>query len=497
MRIVLALAVAAVLLASAASAAPTEDLVPITPGFGKTSFKTYSGYLDLANGHHYHYMFAESQRSPEKDPVVIFQNGGPGSSSLIFFYTEGGPLNTNIHSLASNTSGVPTLFANPYAWNTVANVLVIESPATVGFSYCDTPCSFNDTSTAIDNYHAVLKFFEKFPEFVANDFYVTGESYAGVYGIMLADLIDKNSNNINLKGIALADGCIGLEIGTCSPQAMRIQSETLAAFHMMSPLTFAEMKAVCTDWAAPNTQCSALIDRMNDEAGNFFIYNVLDNCANTQLSLNDRYDVVESGARIDRMWHDKRWNKHALAGDDWEWRASIDVYGIHDAERAAVAARVAELRAAGNLGQPGTYICGAETAMAAYLKNPDVLKALHIRTDVHRYPFQYSRTAMDLRPVYADLATKYRVLIQSGMEDDCVPFSGSWEWTAGLGFDTVKSWTPWYYENIYGSVLGGYKVNYSHDFTFASVMSAGHMIPQFAAQASLSMMERWLDGEPI
>lgn len=71
-------------------------------------------------------------------------------------------------------------------------VLLTLAPAGVGFSFSDNKNDYNtgDDKTcrgslwgvsfsclALDNYHALLAFFDKFPQFSSNDFYVTGESY--------------------------------------------------------------------------------------------------------------------------------------------------------------------------------------------------------------------------------------------------------------------------------------------------------------------------------
>ena len=68
-----------------------------------------------------------------------------------------------------------TLYENKYAWTLNSSVLFLEAPICVGFSYTnDSNCVASDDSTANDNYHALLQFFIKFPNFVKNDFYVTG-----------------------------------------------------------------------------------------------------------------------------------------------------------------------------------------------------------------------------------------------------------------------------------------------------------------------------------
>jgi carboxypeptidase C (cathepsin A) len=67
--------------------------------------------------------------------------------------------------------------------------------AQVGFSYCHgdptgdgTSCgAWNDTRAAAAEFASLRGWFDaKFPEYKANDLYLTGESYAGVYVPKLA-----------------------------------------------------------------------------------------------------------------------------------------------------------------------------------------------------------------------------------------------------------------------------------------------------------------------
>lgn len=93
----------------------------------------------------------------------------------------------------------------------VANVLFLESPAGVGFSYSNTTSDYalsGDRRTAEDAYVFLVNWLERFPEHKNREFYLAGESYAGHYVPQLAHTIleqNKLSNNIiiNLKGIAV------------------------------------------------------------------------------------------------------------------------------------------------------------------------------------------------------------------------------------------------------------------------------------------------------
>ncbi len=95
----------------------------------------------------------------------------------------------------------------------MANVLYLESPAGVGFSYCaemlnGEQCQFNDTSTAEINLAALEHFLsEKFPEYEGRDFMIWGESYAGVYVPTLAKLVYESDIKLNFLGFGVGDPC--------------------------------------------------------------------------------------------------------------------------------------------------------------------------------------------------------------------------------------------------------------------------------------------------
>lgn len=183
------------------------DQIVNLPGLAfQPNFTHYSGYLAASGGRHLFYWFVESQRNPQKDPLVLWLNGGPGCSSIDGFLTENGPFRVHRNR--------KTLFANPHSWNLVANVLYIDAPAGVGFSYRDKGQSLatNDDQTAKNNLLAIKHFLVKFPKFANHEMRLTGESYAGVYIPTLAVRMMQHAPEINLKGFAIGNGLMNKQL---------------------------------------------------------------------------------------------------------------------------------------------------------------------------------------------------------------------------------------------------------------------------------------------
>jgi cathepsin A (carboxypeptidase C) len=131
----------------------------------------YAGWLDVGPKHIFFWYF-ESQKAPEKDPLVLWLTGGPGSSSMLGLLEELGPCLINEH-------GNGTVH-NEYGWNKEANMLFVDQPAGVGFSYLDKgePVPSN-SFTAAEDLHIFLQIFvtKVFPKLKNQKFHISGSSY--------------------------------------------------------------------------------------------------------------------------------------------------------------------------------------------------------------------------------------------------------------------------------------------------------------------------------
>ncbi|KAJ2612359.1 hypothetical protein H4S08_002743, partial [Coemansia sp. RSA 1365] len=145
----------------------------IAEGVCNAGVKQISGYLDTADDKHFFYWFFEAQNKPKdrSTPVVVWLNGGPGCSTMIGALTELGPC------LVSE-KGDKTVI-NPYGWNQNANLLFIDQPANVGFSY-GTPVT-NSTAAANDFVALLQLFYKTYPEYYSGGLHIFGESFGGHY----------------------------------------------------------------------------------------------------------------------------------------------------------------------------------------------------------------------------------------------------------------------------------------------------------------------------
>jgi serine carboxypeptidase-like clade 1 len=166
-----------------------------------------------------------------------------------------------------------------YTWAKQVNIIFLESPAGVGFSFSKTPADYttNDTQTANDNFDFLVEFFKGFPEYAANDFYIAGESYAGVYVPTLAARVVQGNaageSTINFKGIMVGNGCTGNDVGICGGSDSQLIEKNFLSWHGLVSLKLsAELDAACGNYANPDATCSSLLAQMSDAIGDVNIY---------------------------------------------------------------------------------------------------------------------------------------------------------------------------------------------------------------------------------
>ncbi|KAI4140362.1 MAG: hypothetical protein L6R39_005830, partial [Caloplaca ligustica] len=203
------------------------------------------------------FWFFESRKDPANAPLSIWMNGGPGSSSMIGLLTENGPCMIN------NDSNSTTL--NPWSWNNEVNMLYIDEPNQVGFSY-DYPSNgtTDESSITLEDFsngvpeqnntfyvgtfpsqnpkntangttnaaralwHFAQTWFQEFPAYKPNNDAISifTESYGGRYGPAFAAFFEEQNERIanktiteegeeyiiHLDTLGIVNGCIDLLI---------------------------------------------------------------------------------------------------------------------------------------------------------------------------------------------------------------------------------------------------------------------------------------------
>lgn len=109
----------------------------------------YSGYLSVGTGMNMWFWFFEARNNPTTAPLATWFNGGPGCSSMIGLFQENGPCHF--------VNGASTPSLNPYSWNNNVNMLYIDQPIGVGFSY-----GTDDVTSTVTAAPYVWKFLQAF-----------------------------------------------------------------------------------------------------------------------------------------------------------------------------------------------------------------------------------------------------------------------------------------------------------------------------------------------
>ncbi|CAO2817846.1 unnamed protein product [Amaranthus hypochondriacus] len=422
-----------------------RDKIAWLPGQPENlNFTQYSGYVTVDNlaGRALFYWLTESPSNPDSKPLLLWLNGGPGCSSIAYGAAEEiGPL----HIL----NDAKTLYINPYSWNNLANLLFLESPAGVGFSYSNTTSDLyncSDSRTAKDSYKFLVRWFNRFPQYKYREFYIAGESYAGHYVPQLSQLIYRRNKGIkepiiNFKGLLVGNPVIDDQhdsFGTV---------EYWYSHGLISESTYNKLMDTCFDALdnSPSIMCIKAQEEAVAEFGNIDPYSIYTPPCNSTTSLKRRL-------RVHYPWMTR------------------------------------------------SYDPCTESYATEYFNHPDVQLAMHANSTKISYPWgtcnevigtHWSNRPPSMLPVYQELiAAGFRIWVFSGDADAIVPVTATQYSIEALKLPTVMNWYPWYHNGR----IGGWSKVYK-GLTLVTVAGAGHEVPLLHPQEALLVFHQFLKNQ--
>ncbi|GAB9474564.1 Serine protease family s10 [Globisporangium polare] len=441
------------------------------------SARLYSGYLPLRNGGEAFYFLAESQseETPEKDPVLLWLNGGPGASSLAGCFTENGPLLVN-----DDGQGVRV---NDFAWNKNAHLLCIESPVGVGFSYNASDVYVaDDLSQADDLYDALQQFFTKFPQLRENDFIISGESYGGVYVPTTARAIVEG----NLKGDAPKINLKKFVVGNGVNEYSGLSIVLYAYYHgFISTDEYQQVRADCPHLqefqpspsffdpsADPKCQQTTLGVITKLVFNHINLYNVYGTCAGT----------TEDGVRalMQELMTPQNGLPHPIGNPMTMCLNStqLDVYFNLDDVREAFHAKKEISR------WYGDALTTTSVKMSAGLLGIDT------QTLAHAQLLDYSATLkQQVTPIWKYLLSQgVEGVIYHGDADMICDFIGGLWAVESLKLPRMGKRAPWLVE-IDGTQQTGGFVEEFKGLKYVTVKGAGHLVPQWKPVEAKRMLD--------
>jgi carboxypeptidase C (cathepsin A) len=136
-------------------------------------------------------------------PLIIFLQGGPGAASQFSAFNYIGPLKVVDKGSSMHIE------RNHLGWNGLGNLLVVDQPLGVGFSYDSTNHITQATEEAALYFTNFMYNFLKTWNCSDKDVYITGESFAGHYVPVFSQfLLSNRTLGIKLKGISIGGAYI-------------------------------------------------------------------------------------------------------------------------------------------------------------------------------------------------------------------------------------------------------------------------------------------------
>lgn len=427
-------------------------------------FNQFSGYLNLGETKkNIHYWLVESESNPAEDPLVFWTNGGPGCSGLIGFLTEQGPFRPD-------ESG--RLQMNDWRWNRIANMVFLEQPVGVGFSYSDDTNDYKigDDQAAKDNLQTILEFLKKFPEFSQSPLYITSESYGGHYLPTLAwEIIQYNENisneadKLNFKGFAVGNPYTDYYSGVGA------EMETYWGKQLLPKPSWDKYTAAgCLDAAnlLNNSVCSTLMLDFMKKIGNLNPY-ALD------------YPVCVSAQQV---WL----NEHMFSNQD-----ANGVKFLHQ-----------------GIPLKDDYEPCEDDYSSDYLNRHDVKIDLHVRTDIEweecsrTVKYEYVDKMKPMEKYYNKILNSksspdLNILVYSGDDDSVCGTIGTQKWIYDLGYPVNSLWKTWEVDGQIAGYVTKFNTPFSDDLRlkFVTVHFAGHEVPTYKPKEAFVLFQNYLNNE--
>nr|CDJ84066.1 Peptidase S10 domain containing protein [Haemonchus contortus] len=436
------------------------------------NFQQYSGYLRGSDKHRLHYWFVTCPTDGPDVPVLLWLNGGPGSSSVWGMLTENGPFRPNRDG--------KTLFENVYSWNRFAHVLYLEAPHNVGYSYSTKPNdnAYTDDQTADENYNALKDFFSMFPEYAARDFFVTGESYGGVYiptlsrrilnGIYTQDL------NINFKGIAIGNGEL-----TTKHQVNSVILQ-LYTYGIVGQTEYDALTSRCCPGVVDTTQCDFYTPYIYfDYLGNYYPRDGADPWCAQQIL----------GIVMDQVWNS--------LNDPYNIYQDCYQTPVDNTTNTTPPSSTSQYTNAISSDSLDGFPCWCDDMAAVYMNQPEVRAALHIPDFVQPWvnsneplnTLYYNRSYFEMDGELQFILSNYlyqakgmRMLIYNGDTDQ-----------------TASKREPWYYQlsSRNERQLAGYEKIFTRNLHLVTVKGSGHLVPMDRPGPSLQMIYNFVKNNPL